>query len=177
MARGAIEGEVRVIGEVVPADPGPPRRSILIVAGMFAVAALGATFISHVGSDGIDASLITDPALQPDPVTTTTSSMDFGDPLPPIASPNPLDVLVPGFKGTLIMTTDSQTGLEVWTWSSGPNGTQTRDPVLGDLLDARPDANGEEVAALGGRPGDPPWLVVTDGSAVIPVFFGVQSIA
>ena len=174
---GGPRGEVRVLGGTVPGEPGPPRRSVLIAAGVLAGAALGATFLSLSGGDGIDASLITDPALQPDPFPPTTVAVDYGDPLPPVAVPNPLDAPVPGFAGTLVMTTDSPAGLEVWTWTAGPEGTLTRDPVLGDLVDARPDATGAVVAALRRHGDDPPWLVVTNGTDVTPVFFGARSFA
>ena len=151
---------------------------MVIAAGALVLTALAATFAASTRGDGIEASLITDPALDPEPATTTsTYPTDFGDPLPAFAVPSSIDALVPGFTDTLVMTAGTGAGLEIWTWTSGPDGTLTRDPVPGDLFDARFDVSGDQVAALSQFADDPPWLVVTGGEDVVPIFYGARSFA
>lgn len=175
MSSGALRGEIRHPGDGERLQA-PSRPPAVIAIGLLVVIAVGGMLLSRVTGDGIDASIATDPALRADMETATTVGADTTTP-EPVAVSDPLNLYVPGFTATLIMTTGFPSGVEVWTWSSGPEGTLTRTPVPGPLVDARPDVSGEEIAALRQQADEPPWLVVANGVGVTPVFFGAQSFA
>jgi hypothetical protein len=64
---------------------------VVVVVASVAVSAI---FLSRAWGNGIETAVVTDPTLHPPPSTTTTLPEDFGDPLPPVAVPDPLDTLV-----------------------------------------------------------------------------------
>ncbi len=175
MRRGTALADIRTTGAEVPRPPGPPRIPVLIAVAVVAAMALAAVVLTDT-SDDLSIAI---PDLGPETTTTLTPpptiSVDpSGD---DAALPNPLDTLVPEFADTLILTAATGDGIEVWTWTTGANGTLSRSALGENLYDATPDASGSSVAALRRYGHDGPWLVVAHDGDAVPVFYGARSFA
>jgi len=177
MRRASQQGDIRIAGADEQRVPRPPRLPVLIGVAIVVVMALAAMLIPHNGSD----LAIRIPDLGPE--TTTTIVPPSSIAIDPSAGdeeaslPNPLDSLVPGLTDTLVLTTATGSGQEVWRWTTGSDGTLTRSPLGVYLFDPTPDLAGDTVAALMRYAREAPWLVMAHDSLPVPVFYGARSFA
>ena len=164
-------GTVRPLGsQPRPSPREPPRRRWMVLSSLAIVLFL--ILIAGNPSSESKPSAISVPPLPPEPPLSAATILV---PKEPVAKP--LDDIVTGFRGTLVMTVGGSGGTEVWRWSSGPDGTIARSLPVADIYDAMPDPSGSWILGLRRSGREPPLLQMGIENDPAPVFWWTRSFA